>query len=123
MSEERELLRATVAALVDKHASPAAVREAMVSERGYDASLWKLLCEQVGAADHLIDCLAEEPRAGRVDHRVSAVHVLDVDGVARSLEDGAMSARARFWRSICAIRSTRAWCPARAWSPAARASR
>jgi alkylation response protein AidB-like acyl-CoA dehydrogenase len=50
MTEERELLRATVAALVDKHASPAAVREAMASERGYDESLWKLLCEQVGAA-------------------------------------------------------------------------
>lgn len=50
MSEERELLRETVAALVDKHASPAAVRDAMASERGYDESLWKLLCEQVGAA-------------------------------------------------------------------------
>lgn len=50
MSEERELLRETVAALVDKHAPPAAVREAMASERGYDESLWKLLCEQVGAA-------------------------------------------------------------------------
>jgi len=49
MSEERELLRETVAALVDKHASPAAVRQAMASERGYDESLWKLLCEQVGA--------------------------------------------------------------------------
>ena len=50
MSEERELLRETVAALVEKHASPAAVRDAMASERGYDESLWKLLCEQVGAA-------------------------------------------------------------------------
>jgi alkylation response protein AidB-like acyl-CoA dehydrogenase len=50
VTEERELLRGTVAALVDKHASPAAVREAMASERGYDESLWKLLCEQVGAA-------------------------------------------------------------------------
>jgi alkylation response protein AidB-like acyl-CoA dehydrogenase len=50
VSEERELLRDTVAALVDKHASPAAVREAMSSERGYDEALWKLLCEQVGAA-------------------------------------------------------------------------
>ena len=50
MSEERELLRETVAALVDKHASPAAVRQAMASEHGYDESLWKLLCEQVGAA-------------------------------------------------------------------------
>jgi len=50
VSEERELLRETVAALVDKHAPPAAVREAMASERGYDESLWTLLCEQVGAA-------------------------------------------------------------------------
>ena len=50
MSEERELLRETVAALVDKHAPPAAVRESMTSERGYDESLWRLLCEQVGAA-------------------------------------------------------------------------
>ncbi|MHA3019150.1 acyl-CoA dehydrogenase IpdE2 [Mycobacterium sp. BMJ-28] len=50
MSEERELLRSTVAALVDKHANPEAVRAAMESERGYDESLWKLLCEQVGAA-------------------------------------------------------------------------
>ena len=50
MSEERELLRETVAALVDKHASPAAVRQAIESEHGYDESLWKLLCEQVGAA-------------------------------------------------------------------------
>jgi alkylation response protein AidB-like acyl-CoA dehydrogenase len=50
VSEERELLRETVAALVEKHASPAAVRAAAESERGYDKSLWKLLCEQVGAA-------------------------------------------------------------------------
>ncbi len=50
MSEERELLRETVAALVEKHASPAAVRQAIESDRGYDESLWKLLCEQVGAA-------------------------------------------------------------------------
>ncbi|OBJ48338.1 acyl-CoA dehydrogenase family protein [Mycobacterium sp. 1423905.2] len=50
VSEEREMLRDTVAALVAKHAGPAAVRAAMESERGYDESLWQLLCEQVGAA-------------------------------------------------------------------------
>jgi len=50
MTDERDLLRETVAALVAKHASPAAVREAMESERGYDDALWRLLCEQVGAA-------------------------------------------------------------------------
>jgi alkylation response protein AidB-like acyl-CoA dehydrogenase len=50
MTEEREMLRETVAALVAKHADPAAVRAAMESDRGYDESLWRLLCEQVGAA-------------------------------------------------------------------------
>ena len=50
MTEEREMLRETVAALVTKHAGPAAVRAAMESGRGYDESLWRMLCEQVGAA-------------------------------------------------------------------------
>jgi alkylation response protein AidB-like acyl-CoA dehydrogenase len=50
VSEERRMLRETVAALVAKHADPAAVRAAMESDRGYDESLWRLLCEQVGAA-------------------------------------------------------------------------
>lgn len=49
-TEERRMLRETVAALVTKHADPAAVRAAMESELGYDESLWQLLCEQVGAA-------------------------------------------------------------------------
>jgi alkylation response protein AidB-like acyl-CoA dehydrogenase len=50
VTEERQMLRETVAALVAKHAEPAAVRAAMESDRGYDESLWQLLCEQVGAA-------------------------------------------------------------------------
>ena len=50
MSEERQLLRQTVAALVDKHANSAAVRRAMDSESGYDEALWTILCEQVGVA-------------------------------------------------------------------------
>jgi alkylation response protein AidB-like acyl-CoA dehydrogenase len=54
MTEERQMLRETVAALVAKHADPAAVRAAMDSERGYDESLWQLLCEQVGAAALMI---------------------------------------------------------------------
>lgn len=50
MTEERELLRDTVASLVEKHANPEAVRRGMDSERGYDEKLWTLLCEQVGVA-------------------------------------------------------------------------
>jgi len=48
--EERQMLRDTVATLVDRHASSAAVRAAMDSPRGYDESLWSMLCEQVGVA-------------------------------------------------------------------------
>jgi len=50
VSEERDMLRATVAALVEKHAGPEAVRAAIESEKGYDEKLWQMLCEQVGAA-------------------------------------------------------------------------
>ncbi len=50
LSDERELLRETVAALVARHASPRAVRAAIEFPLGYDESLWRLLCEQVGAA-------------------------------------------------------------------------
>jgi alkylation response protein AidB-like acyl-CoA dehydrogenase len=50
VSEERDLLRQTVAALVERHAGPEEVRRAMESDRGYDETLWGLLCEQVGAA-------------------------------------------------------------------------
>ena len=42
LTAEREMLRETVAALVAKHASPAAVRAAIESPRGYDESLWLL---------------------------------------------------------------------------------
>ena len=52
--EDRDLLRSTVAALIDKHASPAKVREAMASDRGYDEALWSLLCEQVGVTALLV---------------------------------------------------------------------
>jgi alkylation response protein AidB-like acyl-CoA dehydrogenase len=54
LTEERKLLAETVAALVAKHAGPEAVRAAMDSARGYDESLWQLLCEQVGAAALLV---------------------------------------------------------------------
>lgn len=49
-TDERRLLRQTVAALVDKHASPHDVRRAMDSPPGYDEPLWAMLCEQVGVA-------------------------------------------------------------------------
>lgn len=50
MTSDRDLLRRTVRTLVARHATPEAVRHAMVSDRGYDEALWSLLCEQIGAA-------------------------------------------------------------------------
>ena len=43
-------LRRTVSALIAKQSGPASVRRTTESWRGYDATLWKTLCEQVGAA-------------------------------------------------------------------------
>ncbi|MGW5313256.1 acyl-CoA dehydrogenase family protein [Nocardia thailandica] len=47
-----ELLEFTtsVRALLTKHAPPAALRQAMDADPGYDQRLWRLLCEQVGVA-------------------------------------------------------------------------
>jgi alkylation response protein AidB-like acyl-CoA dehydrogenase len=49
-NDERALLTQTVRDLLAKHANSDAVRAAMESERGYDESLWALLCEQMGVA-------------------------------------------------------------------------
>src|SRR4051794_2164369 len=80
MTDERELLRETVAALIDKHASPAAVRVAMKSERGYDESLWKLLCEQVGAAALVVP----EEMGGAGGEPAGAAVVIEELGKART---------------------------------------
>ncbi len=49
-TEEQDELAAIVRSLLDKHSDSAAARRAVASERGYDESLWRALCEQVGVA-------------------------------------------------------------------------
>jgi alkylation response protein AidB-like acyl-CoA dehydrogenase len=49
-SAEQQELAATVRSLLAKRADSTAVRAAMVSEQGYDESLWQTLCEQIGVA-------------------------------------------------------------------------
>ncbi len=49
-SEEQQELAGTVRSVLAKRADSAAVRAAMASETGYDESLWRLLCEQIGVA-------------------------------------------------------------------------
>lgn len=78
MSDERDMLRDTVAAIVAKHASPEAVRRAMESERGYDETLWALLCEQVGAAALVIP----EELGGAGGELADAAVVVEVLGSA-----------------------------------------
>ena len=98
MSEERELLRDTVAALVEKHASPEAVRQAMESERGYDETLWKLLCEQVGAA--------------------ALVVPEELGGAGGELADAAVVHRGARQGPWCRRRcSARRWPSSRCWPP------
>ena len=96
MTEERELLRETVAALVDKHASPAAVREAMSSERGYDESLWKLLCEQVGAAALVVP----EELGGAGGELADAAVVLEELGKSPGSDSAA-------WHHACGVGAAR----------------
>ena len=43
-------LAATVRAVLARHSDPGAVRRAVTQPNGYDETLWKLLCEQVGVA-------------------------------------------------------------------------
>lgn len=49
-STEHQEFIASVRAVLTKHAGSAAVRAAMDTELGYDETLWRLLCEQVGVA-------------------------------------------------------------------------
>ena len=49
-TDEQDELATIVASLLDKGSDSGAVRAAMESEGGYDESLWRALCEQVGVA-------------------------------------------------------------------------
>jgi alkylation response protein AidB-like acyl-CoA dehydrogenase len=49
-TEEQDELASIVRSLLDKHSDSAAVRMAIVSELGYDETLWRSLCDQVGVA-------------------------------------------------------------------------
>ncbi len=50
LSSEQAELAATVRTLLERRSDPAAVRTASESEAGYDESLWRTLCDQVGVA-------------------------------------------------------------------------
>jgi alkylation response protein AidB-like acyl-CoA dehydrogenase len=43
-TEEQEMIRATAQAFLAEMSTPAAVRRAMVTERGYDPQLWQRIC-------------------------------------------------------------------------------
>lgn len=49
-TDEQAALRQSVAALLEKKSDSAAVRAAIASEHGFDATLWSTLVEQIGAA-------------------------------------------------------------------------
>jgi alkylation response protein AidB-like acyl-CoA dehydrogenase len=49
-TEEQEELASIVRSLLDRHSDSTAVRSAIGSGNGFDAGLWRALCEQVGVA-------------------------------------------------------------------------
>jgi alkylation response protein AidB-like acyl-CoA dehydrogenase len=50
LSDEQRGLRDAVRTLLAKRSGSAAVRRALTEPGGYDATLWKVLCEQIGVA-------------------------------------------------------------------------
>ncbi|MGA9870671.1 MAG: acyl-CoA dehydrogenase family protein [Rhodococcus sp. (in: high G+C Gram-positive bacteria)] len=48
LDDDRQLLADSLRALLSSRSGPAAVRSAIASPNGYDASLWAILCDQIG---------------------------------------------------------------------------
>lgn len=83
-TDEARALRETVRDLLDDRSDPAAVREAMVSERGFDAELWSVLCGQIGVAG-----LAVPEEYGGAGATMAEVHVV-LDELGRTLTPSPM---------------------------------
>lgn len=83
-TEDQAALRASVRDLLSKHAGPAAVRQAIASEHGYDAGLWAKLCEQIGVA-----ALAIPEEYDGVGAGLAEVHVVQEE-LGRSLAPSPM---------------------------------
>ena len=110
------MLRETVASLIDKHASSAAVRAAMESPRGYDESLWSMLCEQVGVAALVVP----EEFGGAGGELADAAAVLEELG--RALVPTPCSGRRwPSWR--CSPPTSRIPIPSSSWPPGRRSAR
>ena len=71
LTDEQRGLRDTVRALLGKHSDGAAVRRAVAEPAGYDETLWRLLCEQIGVA-----ALAIEERHGGAGASLRETHVV-----------------------------------------------
>ena len=78
-TEEARALREAVRDLLRKRSDSAAVRAAMVSERGFDPELWSVLCEQIGVA-----ALAVPETYGGAGASMAEVHVV-LDELGRAL--------------------------------------
>lgn len=78
-TEEARALREAVRDLLGKRSDSTAVRAAMNSERGFDAELWSVLCEQIGVA-----ALAVPEAYGGAGASMAEVHVV-LDELGRTL--------------------------------------
>ena len=73
-AEERAALADALRALLAKRSDSAAVRKAVLSERGFDDALWATLCDQIGVAG-----LAIPERFGGVGAGLAEAHVAMVE--------------------------------------------
>ena len=71
LTDEQRGLRDAVRGLLGKHSDSAAVRRAVAEPVGYDETLWRLLCDQIGVA-----ALAIEERHGGAGASLRETHVV-----------------------------------------------
>ncbi|MBH0781484.1 acyl-CoA dehydrogenase family protein [Nocardia bovistercoris] len=119
--DDHKDLIASVRALLTKHADSTAVRAGAAQELGYDPTLWRLLCEQIGVAALAVPEEYEGVGAGLVEsllvvgelgRTLAAVPMLGsaVLGVQAVLLSGAADAAARLLPGVAEGQTTLALC-------------
>jgi alkylation response protein AidB-like acyl-CoA dehydrogenase len=84
LTDEQRGLRDSVRSVLDKRSDSAAVRRAIEAPKGFDESLWQVLCEQIGVA-----ALAIPEHFGGVDAGRREVHLV-MEELGRALTPSPM---------------------------------
>jgi alkylation response protein AidB-like acyl-CoA dehydrogenase len=120
-TEEQQMIRETAASFFADCSTSAAVREAMATERGYDLSLWRQICDDLylhaitlpealgGMGLGYVELVAVMEQMGR--HLVCAPYFATVCQAVPALQQGATEEQAAPWleRILAGETATLAW--------------